>query len=227
MSEGSLAALTKRIGALSSFLLSKEMAEAIVGGLVADGATLSYVLGGVPPRYVDVRVVAADAHAQGAVLVVDNSISTSFGCPAARLGADVVVESLDRLGLGITAVSLSWSCPQTVAEAVRARAGRCHPMPGIEDAMLAWDVTRRHRNDAAQVVAAYLSCHPCVEEVAYPGLTASPEHMSAASGLVGGFGPRVGYRVCGSADWLVHNADDRDAREQVLALEARLCQRGR
>ena len=75
-------------------------------------------------------------------------------------------------------------------------------------------------SDAAQVVASYLACHPCVEAVRYPGLKTDPDFPRAASELVGGFGPRVAYRTAG--EWRLWETDERDAREQVMELERAL-----
>ena len=79
-------------------------------------------------------------------------------------------------------------------------------------------------SDAAQVVANYLVCHPRVEAVRYPGLKSDPDFSRAANELVGGFGPRVAYRVVGdpAGEWRLWEADDRDARDQVMDLEALL-----
>lgn len=79
-------------------------------------------------------------------------------------------------------------------------------------------------SDAAQVVANYLVCHPRVEAVRYPGLKTDPDFPRAANTLVGGFGPRVAYRVTGDAvgEWRIWEADERDAREQVMELEVLL-----
>lgn len=76
-------------------------------------------------------------------------------------------------------------------------------------------------SDAAQVVANYLVCHPRVEAVRYPGLRSDPDFERAAGRLVGGFGPRVALRVSGApaGEWLVWEADARDARDQVMGLE--------
>lgn len=78
----------------------------------------------------------------------------------------------------------------------------------------------RALSDAAQVVANYLACHPRVEAVRYPGLKSDPDFPRAANTLVGGFGPRVAYRVAG--EWRLWEADERDAREQVMELERAL-----
>ena len=75
-------------------------------------------------------------------------------------------------------------------------------------------------SDAAQVVANYLVCHPRVEAVRYPGLKTDPDFARAANTLVGGFGPYVAYRVAG--EWRLWEADERDARDQVMELELSL-----
>ena len=78
----------------------------------------------------------------------------------------------------------------------------------------------REASDAAQVVASYLACHPRVEAVRYPGLRADPLFDRAARTLERGFGPRVGFRAAG--EWWLWEADGRDARDQVMCLEALL-----
>ena len=75
-------------------------------------------------------------------------------------------------------------------------------------------------SDAAQVVANYLVCHPRVEAVRYPGLKTDPDFPKAACTLVGGFGPYVTYRAAG--EWRLWEADERDARDQVMGLERSL-----
>ena len=75
-------------------------------------------------------------------------------------------------------------------------------------------------SDAAQVVANYLACHPRVEAVRYPGLKTDPDFPRAANELVGGFGPYVRYCVAG--EWRLWEADERDARDQVMELELSL-----
>lgn len=79
----------------------------------------------------------------------------------------------------------------------------------------------RALSDAAQVVANYLACHPRVEAVRYPGLKTDPDFARAAGKLVGGFGPYVAFRLTGApaGEWCRWEADERDAREQVMELE--------
>ncbi len=78
----------------------------------------------------------------------------------------------------------------------------------------------REVSDVAQVVASYLRCHPCVEDVRYPGIKSDPLFAEAACTLVGGFGPVVMYRTKGEWRRLVCEAGD--AREAVMNLERNL-----
>lgn len=81
----------------------------------------------------------------------------------------------------------------------------------------------RLASDAAQVVAAYLRCHPHVAEVRYPGLTGDASFAVAARTLHGGFGPVVDWREHAEQHrWHRITCDPRDAREQVLSLERSL-----
>lgn len=75
----------------------------------------------------------------------------------------------------------------------------------------------RSLSDAAQVVACFLACHPAVEQVRYPGLRSDELFERAACELRGGFGPCVAFLAAG--EWLLWEADARDAREQVMELE--------
>ncbi len=89
----------------------------------------------------------------------------------------------------------------------------------------------RTASDAAQVIANFLRCHPCVAEVRYPGLTSDPAYREASSTLRGGFGPLVWLRVAGSdgpdsgAGWYILRASGADPYDQVMELEGFLGRR--
>lgn len=94
-------------------------------------------------------------------------------------------------------------------------------------AALAADLGRdrwRVVSDAAQVVACYLACHPRVVAVRYPGLKSDELFPRAANALVGGFGPRAAFLAAGvpAGEWFLWEADERDARDQVMELERTL-----
>lgn len=223
---------SKRLGAALTRLVDAKAADELVSGL-AQRRTAVWVesLGGMPVSFVDLRAQAANAHELGLPLVVGNSLATSFGCPACRLGADVVVEQLARVwpeGTGHhVALSVSKACPSDLRAALEALPPAIlddSAVTSLVAALAAFPARRRREDDAAQVVAAYLSCHPLVVAVSYPGLKAHPSFRAAASQLAGGFGPVVDYRVRDGAAWERVRCDAGDSKAQVVSLEGRLSQ---
>ena len=83
----------------------------------------------------------------------------------------------------------------------------------------------RARSDAAQVLASYLSCHPRVAVVRYPGLTADAAYREASSRLRCGFGPWVDVLLADCAQWWRIDVGDGDAVAWVTRLEELLAKR--
>lgn len=158
----------------------------------------------------DVRALAR--HAREDPLAVDVTLPTMHGCAACRLGADLALDALRGLdgpvgGWGLVAVGLSRDALRRfdLADALDALSV---PAPSrLARALGSLPSLLRVRNDNAQVAAAYLSCHPAVAHVAYPGLSSTCPHDLAASVLSFGFGPRVLLRLrsaAGRSDVLPH-----------------------
>ena len=223
---------SKRLGAALTRLVDAKAADELVSGLARRRAAVWVEsLGDMPIGFADLRAQAADAHERGLPLVVENSLATSFGCPACRLGADVVVECLTRAwpeGTGrCVALSASRVCPPDLRVALAALPSAVFDNTAVTSlvaALAAFPARRRREDDAAQVVAAYLSCHPLVVAVSYPGLKANPSFKAAASQLTGGFGPVVDYRIRGAAAWERVRCDAGDPKAQAVSLERRLSQ---
>lgn len=171
-------------------------------------------LGGTPICCQDIRALAAEAHAAGDFLACDISQTGLYGCPAFGLGADAVVQKVDQT------YSLV-GCVKPFLDEKEALATReAQELLEKADERLAW----RTRSDAAQVVASYLRCHPQVAELHYPGLREDASFEVATRTLQRGFGPFVDWRCVGDDSenrWHRFVADSRDARAQVLDLEAR------
>lgn len=79
----------------------------------------------------------------------------------------------------------------------------------------------RRVSDVAQTCAKYLSCHPAVLAVRYPGLTTDASYHEASCTLEGGFGPLVDVCLARDGAWLRYDARTAtgDARAEVLRLE--------
>lgn len=80
----------------------------------------------------------------------------------------------------------------------------------------------RIQSDTAQIIAQYLSCHPKVSELRYPGLKQDVSFSLGARQLQGGFGPWLSYRLTNQQEWTCMHSTAEDARVQIMKLEERL-----
>ena len=208
----------KMTGAGRARLVPVSYVDELLATLVSGGATVVEPLAGVPVEVCDIKGRAV----AGELLVADvRSIGAEFS-PACRLGAELAVAEDARVP-GYVVVCMRKCCIPWVAEAVEAKACSAEDVTisatGAEEQASA-RVSRHAASDAAQVVAAYLACHPRVEAVRYPGLKTDPSFARATSQLVGGFGPYVDYMWKESpGEWHRFTATDEDARTQIINFE--------
>ena len=213
-----VAEYVKMTGAGRARLVPVSYVDELLATLVAGGATVVEPLAGVPVEACDIKGRAA----AGELLVADvRAIGAEFS-PACRLGAELAVAEDARVP-GYVVVCMRKCCIPWVAEAVEAKACPAEDVTvaatGAEEQANA-RVSRHAASDAAQVVAAYLACHPRVGVVRYPGLKADPSFARATSQLVGGFGPYVDYMWKESpGEWHRFTATDEDARTQIINFE--------
>ena len=213
-----VAEYVKMTGAGRARLVSVSFIDELLAILVAGSATVVEPLAGVPVEVCDIKGRAA----AGELLVADvRTIGAEFS-PACRLGAEIAVAEDARVP-GYVVVCMRKCCIPWVAEAVEAKACPAEDVTisatGAEEQASA-RVSRHAACDAAQVVAAYLACHPRVEAVRYPGLKTDPSFTRATSQLVGGFGPYVDYMWRESpGEWHRFTATDEDARTQIINFE--------
>ena len=173
-------------------------------------------------RVPDIRELAAAAREAGAILMVDNTVASSWGCQPLLLGAHVTFEALDRVAAGALSAK---AVAIAVARDVIGR-GRKQRIDGIahqaycllaqrlggEFSQLVFNVDdfdlgiigrglatlsdRMQRHvDHARVIAEYLAAHPQIPHVDYPGLPVHPDHEVATRMLVRGFGPAVDFEL--------------------------------
>ena len=155
---------------------------------------------------IDIRRVAAIAHAHGALVAVDNTFASCVNQRPLALGADLVMQSATKylgghsdLTAGVVAGSDAnlaairpWrkNLGQAIAPDIAHRLSRS----------LATLVVRVERHNAtAAAIAEMLSKHPKVARVYYPGLRGSPGHAVAAEQM-SGFGGMVTFDVHGTSD---------------------------
>ena len=208
----------KMTGAGRARLVPVSYVDELLATLVSSGATVVEPLAGMPVEVCDIKGRAA----AGELLVADvRTIGAEFS-PVCRLGAELAVAADARVP-GYVVVCMRKCCIPWVAEAVEAKACSAEDVTisatGAEEQASA-RVSRHAASDAAQVVAAYLACHPRVEAVRYPGFKADPSFARATSQLVGGFGPYVDYMWRESpGEWHRFTATDEDARTQFINFE--------
>ncbi len=169
----------------------------------------------------DIEALAAGAPDAGALLVVDNTFASPYLQQPLALGADVVVHSTtkyvgghsDVVGGAIVVRDLD------LAEKIAFHQNSMGAVPGPFDCFLSHRGLKtlavrmeRHCDNAEQVVD-FLSNHPAVAQVIYPGLPEHPGH-EVASRQMKRYGGIVSFRVHGGEQ----KALDVCARAEVFTL---------
>ena len=169
-------------------------------------------IGGFGLRVLDLRALGRAAREARALLVVDNTVASIFGCDPLRLGAVLSLEALDRVCAGdasrkLVAVSVARSQLKryrvdAAAECVHALLVGCDA-PALDLSVEEADVLERGLNsldarmqahfDRARALAEYLAANEMVRDVRYPGLSSHPDHAVATGILEHGFGPAVEF----------------------------------
>ena len=183
-------------------------------------------IGGFGLRVPDLRALGRAAREARALLVVDNTVASVFGCDPLRLGAVLSLEALDRACAGkaprkLVAASVARS--QLKRHRVDAAAECAHALlegcglaaldlssdeaEVLEHGLDTLDIRMQAHFDRARALAEYLAANEMVHGVRYPGLTSHPDHAVATGILEHGFGPAV-----------VFDLIERSARELFDAL---------
>ena len=157
-------------------------------------------------KIVDVAAAAEIAHAAGARCVVDNTFATPYLQRPLELGADVVVHSVTKYlgGHSDLVGGAIVTSDDDLAERLAFLQNAVGAIPGPMDCYLALRglktlaVRMRAHCEGARAVAAFLSAHPRVATVHYPGLPDHPGHDVARRQMVD-FGGMVSFEVA-SAD---------------------------
>lgn len=189
--------------------------EGFAGSFDAEGPHLWWFvnsIGGFGLRVPGLRALGRTAREARALLVVDNTVASIFGCDPLRLGAVLSLEALDRVCAGeaprkLVAASVARS--QLKRHRVDAAAECAHALLegcGLAELDLSSDEakvlelgldtldTRMQAHfDRARALAEYLAANETVRNVRYPGLSSHPDHVAATGILEHGFGPAVEF----------------------------------
>jgi cystathionine gamma-synthase len=155
-------------------------------------------------RIADIEAVAGIAHEHGGLCVVDNTFATPYLQQPLSLGADAVVHSAtkylgghsDVVGGGVL------TSDDDLAQHLGFIQNSAGAVPGPLDCYLVQRglktlAVRMDRQCAnARVVAEFLSEHPSVERVCYPGLVSHPGH-DVAKRQMRDFGAMISFVLAG------------------------------
>lgn len=169
-------------------------------------------IGGFGLRVPDLRALGFAAREARALLVVDNTVASAFGCDPLRLGAALSLEALDRVCAGkaprkLVAASVARS--QLKRHRVDAAAECVHALlegrglakldltadeaAVLERGLFSLDARMQAHFDRARALAEYLVANEMVRDVRYPGLSSHHDHAIATGILEHGFGPAVEF----------------------------------
>lgn len=173
-------------------------------------------IGGFGLRVPDLRALGRASREAHALLLVDNTVASAFGCDPLRLGAALSLEALDRVCAGKAPrkfVAASVARSQLKRHRVDAAAECAHALlegcglaaldlssvesEVLEHGLETLDTRMQAHFDRARALAEYLVANEMVCNVRYPGLTSHPDHAIATGILEHGFGPAVEFDLMG------------------------------
>ncbi len=155
-------------------------------------------------KLIDIAGAAKIAHRHGALLMVDNTFATPYFQRPLSLGADIVIHSATKYigGHGDTIGGVIVGPKDFIK---RAKGEVLRDLGGCLSPFNAWLFVRglktlpvrmeRHQFNAMRI-AQYLSFHPKVAKVWYPGLRIHPQHELARRQMTG-FGGMVSFELKG------------------------------
>ena len=193
--------------------------DGFAGSFDAEGPRLWWFvnsIGGFGLRVSDLRALGRAARETHALLVVDNTVASVFGCDPLRLGAALSFEALDRVCAGdaprkFVAASVARSQLKRhrvddAAECTHALLVGCgfpalnlsaDESEVLERGLSSLDARMQAHFDRARALAEYLAANEMVRNVRYPGLTSHSDHAFATGILEHGFGPAVEFDLMG------------------------------
>lgn len=157
-------------------------------------------------KIVDLKRLADAAHAHGALVIVDNTFATPINQNPISLGADLVIHSATKF-LGGHADALGGivcgpkDLIQTIYHYREINGATLHPMSAylLLRGMKTLQLRVRQQSTSAQTIAEFLSAHPMVESVYYPGLPTHVNHDIAKRQMTQ-FGGVLSFSLVGGFD---------------------------
>jgi cystathionine beta-lyase/cystathionine gamma-synthase len=155
----------------------------------------------------DIRAIAEVAHKHNILLVVDNTFSSPYFQQPLELGADIVLHSTTKYINGHSDVigGAVITNDDEVYQAIKFHQNAAGAVPGPFDVWLTLRGVKtlalrmKQHEENAFTVAKFLTEHPRVEKVYYPGLASHPDH-ELAKRQMSGFGGMVSFQFKGTLE---------------------------
>ncbi|MFC2078435.1 trans-sulfuration enzyme family protein [Candidatus Bipolaricaulota bacterium] len=157
-------------------------------------------------RVIDLDHVSEVARRHGILTAIDGTFATPVNLRPLEHGIDLVIHSATKYLAGhndLLAGAVVGS--QSQLEAIETLRGVLGGVGSPHDAYLllrglkTLDLRVRKQNDSGQRIAEYLSGHPRIRAVHYPGLGSHPDHAIAVRQMAG-FGGVVSFEIDGDKD---------------------------
>lgn len=154
----------------------------------------------------DLRAVVQFARAHGLVSIIDNTFASPVNLRPIGLGFDISLHSATKYLNGHSDIVAGAIASN--AEMIERIRHRLNHLGGSMDPHAAFLLNRgmktlalrvRQQNESALAIARFLTSHPAVAKVNYPGLESHPRHGRARE-LFAGFGGVLSFELTGSAE---------------------------
>ena len=156
-------------------------------------------------RVLDLAPLAKLCRSHGMTLIVDSTFASPVNFRPLEHGADIVIHSATKYLNGHSdviagAVAATGDVIEEVRSLLKSWGPAIDPHAAwlVERGMKTLSVRMARHNDNSLALAQWLSEHPAVSAVMYPGLETHPDHELASS-LLDGFGGIVGLQLKGGA----------------------------
>lgn len=178
---------------------------------IAKGCKVVYLESPTNPtlKVLDIERLAKCAHAHGAIVIVDNTFATPINQTPLSLGADIVVYSATKYLNGHSDVMGGLAVGRkdlidTIFHYREITGATLHPQSAymILRGMKTLELRMQRHNENGMKVAEFLSHHPKIDKVFYPGLTTHPGH-DVAKKQMKAFGGMLSFSVKGDFDKVV------------------------
>lgn len=188
-------------------------------------------------KITDLKAITKLAHEKGLVVIVDNTFSTPYWQQPLDHGADMVLHSATKYigGHSDVVAGLVVVNSESLAEKLHFIQNSTGGVLGPQDSWLlirgikTLGLRMEAHEANAKAIVDFLSAHPAVEKIYYPGLESHPGHETAKT-QASGFGGMISFDV-GSmekADQILRNvkyftlAESLGAVESLISVPARM-----